>query len=245
MHTCNLHVFLGIKTGFKEIVQRHPSRFEMTYKMDAIFDHLLHPNIFQLARKILHTENIDIINKSLVVSLPGSGDQGWHIDGPHMSTEQYFPCHCFNVFIPLIDILPVHGPTEFRPGSQELTRDMKKLFVPKLLTGRLPPIQGPCLKKGSALLFDYRVLHRGKANKSAVRRPIIVFTFAREGSRDVLNFPKRSVYDEVDSLCANDDGDEGDGGRVMTASAAHPVTVFASASVNTANTATSATTALC
>ncbi len=67
----------GIKTGFKEIVQRHPFRFEMTYKMDVIFDKLLHPSIFEIAKKILLTEDIDIINKSLVVSLPGSEDQGW------------------------------------------------------------------------------------------------------------------------------------------------------------------------
>lgn len=69
--------------------------------------------------------------------------------------------------------------------------------------------------------FDYRVLHRGTANKSTEMRPILVFTFAKPWYKvspqsclfhfvfslvlteshnhsvcqDTLNFPHRSVFD--------------------------------------------------
>ena len=60
---------------------------------------------------------------------------------------------------------------------------------------RLRQTQAPCLKKGSALIFDYRVLHRGKRNISSESRPVLVFTFAKPFYKDVLNFNKRSLFD--------------------------------------------------
>eukprot|EP01034_Spumella_vulgaris_P021942 gene21942-28022_t len=43
--------------------------------------------------------------------------------------------------------------------------------------------------------FDYRVLHRGTANRSENIRPILVFTFAKPWYKDLLNFPHRSLFD--------------------------------------------------
>jgi ectoine hydroxylase-related dioxygenase (phytanoyl-CoA dioxygenase family) len=37
----------------------------------------------------------------------------------------------------------------------------------------------PCLSAGDALVFDYRTLHRGRANVSAETRPVLVMTFAK------------------------------------------------------------------
>lgn len=47
-----------------------------------------------------------------------------------------------------------HGPTDFRPGSQFLTRDMKNLFLPALLGKKLRAIETPCPLRGSALLVS-------------------------------------------------------------------------------------------
>ena len=64
---------------------------------------------------------------------------------------------------------------------------------------------------GDALIFDYRVLHRGRANMSDEEdeeeeecvvgkdhggrdRPVLVLTFARRWFVDVCNFPKRSIF---------------------------------------------------
>jgi len=95
----------------------------------------------------------------------------------------------------LVDVDTTNGPTEFRPGSVDMTRDLKKSFLRAFLTKKLRGIHGPTLKRGDVLLFDYRVLHRGTANRSATARPILVYTFAKSYYKDNLNFPSYSVFD--------------------------------------------------
>lgn len=152
-----LELGIGVKNGFKEIVQRHPKRYEMTYKMDLdYFDYFQNnPILVNLVSKILDTENPIVANRSLVISMPGSEDQTWHIDGPHMSLENDLPCHCLNLFIPLINVSLEHGPTEFRPGSQFYTRDLKRLFLIAAIKKSLRKIEAPQIKKGSVLLVKF------------------------------------------------------------------------------------------
>ena len=47
------------------------------------------------------------------------------------------------------------------------------------------------LKAGSALLFDYRIKHRGLGNHSTVERPLLYITYARPFWVDVYNFDKK------------------------------------------------------
>ena len=96
-----------------------------------------------------------------------------------MSITEHLPCHCLNLFIPLVDVTNINGPTSFRPGSHKYTRDLKNLYFKAFITKKLQPIQSPNIKKGSVLLFDYRVLHRGLTNNSDKPRPILVITFAK------------------------------------------------------------------
>ena len=138
-----------------------------------------------------------VINKSLVVSLPGAETQAWHSDGPHLDLGKDLPCHCLNVFVPLVDVDMTNGPTEMRPGSVSLTRDLKKAYMRAFLTKKLRPVDCPTLKKGSVLMFDYRILHRGKANNSEKPRPVLVYTFAKPFYVDNMNFPHNSVFDEA------------------------------------------------
>ena len=44
------------------------------------------------------------------------------------------------------------------------------------------------LKAGAALLFDYRLKHRGLGNHSTVERPLLYITYARPFWVDVYNF---------------------------------------------------------
>ncbi len=187
---------IGIKNCFKEIVQRHACRFEMPYKMDnEEFAVVLRcPRIMKVVRGILG-EDCVVINKSLVISSPGADDQAWHSDGPHLSATQDLPCHCLNVFVPLVDVTSLNGPTQFRPGSVNMTRNLKVEMLKAMVRKTLRPIDGPTLRRGSVLLFDYRVLHRGTKNSSSTPRPVLVYTFAKPYYKDTLNFPKKSVFD--------------------------------------------------
>ena len=52
----------------------------------------------------------------------------------------------------------------------------------------------PTTRRGDALLFDYRVKHRGLGNKSDEARPLLYFTFASAGWRDTHNFSQARYH---------------------------------------------------
>ena len=84
----------------------------------------------------------------VLFSLPGAKEQLWHTDGEHLftsesdfqcwssnsyssedkaffyknNTQSILPAHCINVFIPLVDVGPENGATEFCLGSHFHTK---------------------------------------------------------------------------------------------------------------------------
>ena len=60
----------------------------------------------------------------LVVNRPGSENQAWHTDGAPLFPDSGIDlnCHCLTVFIPLVDLDPSTGPTEFFPGSHRISQ---------------------------------------------------------------------------------------------------------------------------
>ena len=71
-----------------------------------------------------------------------------------------------------------NGPTEYVPGTH-LDYDLKAAS------------KTPHLPAGGALLFDYRLKHRGLGNHSAEERPLLYITYARPFWVDVYNFDKK------------------------------------------------------
>ena len=153
-----------------------------------------------------------LCNLSLLVATPGCPTQSWHADGGHVSLSQHEKCHVFNVFIPLVDVPLTMGPTELRPGTHYHTRNLAPMMLAAKARKTLRAPITPELKKGDALVFDYRILHRGGANTSddccgtkdeeeesdnddlGRHRPVLVLTFARRWFKDVCNFPKRTIF---------------------------------------------------
>jgi len=104
--------------------------------------------------------------------------QKWHADGGHCFEHAHQPPHIVNVFFPLIDVSSEHGPTEARPGSHRLG----KFDDPSLASFGL---EG---KAGDAILFDYRLKHRGGINVSKDKdRPILYLAYAKPWFRDAGN----------------------------------------------------------
>lgn len=155
-----LHFGIGVKNGFKEIVQRQLNRFEMQYNLDAesVNRILEHNNLRNIVAGILKSPNFDIISNSLVISKPNCESQTWHSDGPHLDVEKHLPCHCLNIFIPLIDVSPAHGPTELRPSSHMYTRDLTKLYLLAHLKKEVKPNVAPALSRGSVLMVGTMLL---------------------------------------------------------------------------------------
>ena len=113
-----------------------------------------------------------------MVARASTGDhQNYHKDGNH-ENESDEP-HALTVFVPLQPLTAANGPTEFRLGShRRRSNDAKRL--------RQDGVAVMC-DAGDALLFDYRVDHRGLANASDEDRLVFFLAFARPSFRDEKN----------------------------------------------------------
>lgn len=66
---------IGVKYGYKEIVQRHVNRFEIAVDADPTLNQLYleladDPYLQRLASSIFESDDYHIVNKSIIISLP-------------------------------------------------------------------------------------------------------------------------------------------------------------------------------
>jgi ectoine hydroxylase-related dioxygenase (phytanoyl-CoA dioxygenase family) len=138
-----------------------------------------------LVRAILGPDAV-CINSGVIMSFAGSVNQMKHSDGDHLHDDKQLPSHCLNVFVPLVDLTAPIGPTEFWPTSHT---DWET---------PLPPVT-VLAKAGQALLFDYRLKHRGLANHTPDVRPLVYITYAKKWFKDRWNF-SATRYTEMPPL---------------------------------------------
>ena len=191
----------GKANGFQEIVMRSPGRYELSmirselsgYKIPTIQPLL--DELSEVIPPMLHVKSMEDVNVdySMIVSTAKATAQGWHSDGDHFRLDQHMPCHVLNVFIPLVDITEAKGPTELFPSSHFRTRADGAVRV---RSDELKPSVAPLLDTGDILLFDYRLIHRGKPNFSNSSRPVLVLTLSQKWFHDEKNWPLRSLFDK-------------------------------------------------
>lgn len=104
-------------------------------------------------------------------SVVGSSTQAWHSDGPALATIPLRP-YAINVFIPTIATSKANG-TAFKVGSMH---------------GAAGEVIIPNVDVGYALLFDYRVQHRGLSNRGTAPRPCMYITIVQPWYKDTYNF---------------------------------------------------------
>jgi hypothetical protein len=80
----------------------------------------------------------------------------------------HLPPHSLSVFLPLCDLVPSNGPTEFQLGTHVRANMVAKQ--------RFAIASCPA---GSLVLYDPRIMHRGGPNESLADRPLIYMTFSR------------------------------------------------------------------
>ena len=105
------------------------------------------------------------------MSLPGAPNQGRHFDGLLFCETKFdfvLPAVAISISLPLVHLDEVTGTTAFWRGSHR-RHDM---------TG--PPDFAPVVPVGSALVWDFRVLHSGRGNLSGAPRPILFSVHSRE-----------------------------------------------------------------
>ena len=169
------------RRDFAEYLKRDGGRVDLRFNSDAApFDALLREAsaaVLDVATEALGG-SANLLYSGVMVARASTGDhQNYHKDGNH-ENESDEP-HALTVFVPLQPLTTANGPTEFRLGShRRRANDAKRM--------RQDGVAVMC-DAGDALLFDYRVDHRGLANASDEDRLVFFCAFARPAFRDEKN----------------------------------------------------------
>ncbi|KAH8063462.1 phytanoyl-CoA dioxygenase [Aureococcus anophagefferens] len=109
------------RCDFAELVRRDGGRCDVRVRCgDAPYADLFrHEAILPAALAALGGGDVVLLYSGVMVARAGAAeDQKWHKDGDHLFAEGGDqPPHALTVFIPLQDLTPSNGPTEFRLGS--------------------------------------------------------------------------------------------------------------------------------
>ena len=147
-------------------------RFSMSLRIDGALaapDLLANPAVMGVASALLG-DDVVIDSLGLLLSLPGAPDQRTHYDAllfPETDIDRLLPASAIAVAVPLVTMDGTTGSTAFQRGSH---RHPKPGIAPDF---------APTVPVGSVLLWDYRILHHGLANRSDRPRPVLFSALTR------------------------------------------------------------------
>ena len=168
----------GLPVGDQRVM--HPLPLAGPFNTPALY---AQPLVLRLMSSLLGPDFL-IGSITLVVSRPGASAQHLHADHPplypHAAGGAWLPPHAVTLLVPLVATDDEVGGTELFKGSHRGGGDPHGLQG-----GQTHP-----LPLGGGLLFDYRLLHRGLANRSGRDRPVLSIVYQRSWFRDAVNFSR-------------------------------------------------------
>eukprot|EP00667_Euglena_gracilis_P014692 EG_transcript_15232 len=191
----------GAVIRFREVTERDTGRFDAQFTeaaaaaQDAMQAAAMSSRWVPLIRRLL-SEDFRVVRCGVVCATAGTGHQYWHSDGPHRGPAAGWDGagaaapYCFCVFVPLVDLTEETGYTQFWAGSHKydgLLAAKGEQCVPGDTDALCPA--------GSAVVYDFRVVHRGMPNESASPRPILYFLYATPDFDEDYNFGTTSIFD--------------------------------------------------
>ena len=162
----------------RKMQNRRAHRWEHVHSPEAppLAELAAHEALAPIVRALLGPKHY-LEKAGLVVSHGGAEAQRWHMDTPHLfACATHLPPHSLSVFVPLCELHPANGPTEY-----QLATHVKANLVVK---ARHALASCPA---GSLVMYDPRIMHRGGPNQSEAERPLVYLTFSRIWYRDTLN----------------------------------------------------------
>ncbi|TKD52289.1 phytanoyl-CoA dioxygenase family protein [Sphingomonas baiyangensis] len=133
---------------------------------------LLPKPVARIAATLLD-DTFKIDSVGLLVAVPGAPDQTAHRDAwlyPRQGVDHLLPAFALAFAVPLVRMDEASGRTAFWRGSHR---------TPGATPATLHDL-APTLDPGSAIMWDYRIHHRGLANNRDVPRPVIFSALSRE-----------------------------------------------------------------
>eukprot|EP00049_Salpingoeca_infusionum_P007964 m.128549 g.128549 ORF g.128549 m.128549 type:complete len:213 (-) comp13873_c1_seq1:2195-2833(-) len=117
---------------FKEVSSRCPGRLDL--RVDCATapwsssELLSNPKLSSIAAALL-SQDYKLNYTGVVVSLPGSEDQEWHMDGNHLFPHAQLPPHALTVFLPLDDLEEAQGSPQVCTCVHVRERESMCVFV--------------------------------------------------------------------------------------------------------------------
>jgi ectoine hydroxylase-related dioxygenase (phytanoyl-CoA dioxygenase family) len=143
-----------------------------------LFDDVLHnPFIADVLSYVLGPEPSCGMYSSNV-TMPGLGDQKLHVDMKALAEGEWQDRRCNEVVvnIPVIDFTLQNGATEIWAGSQHIPRKVGEFWVNEELQAEMRPrcrVERAECPRGSAIIRDIRIWHRGVHNFTSQVRPML------------------------------------------------------------------------
>lgn len=207
-----LHNASGINEGV-EFSGRGLGRFERKFPLRQPYmdPRFVAPPLLLGPIKAILSPAIELDTFSAVTSMPRpksarsttTDDQAWHADVSTLfprvlqGEQSYIPPHGLVAITGLGNYSTDSGPTEFYMGSHvSMGIDFWVDSVEdNSQTPRIELVASP----ESVILFDLRVVHRGKANRSKRKRSIAYLGYVKDWFYDVVNFKHRQTvhFDQI------------------------------------------------
>ena len=166
------------KGGFATFKTRDTGRADMVVpgliQQEGAWAPLSNAKWLPLIKKILG-QDACLRHAGVIMAMPNAVAQKWHSDGDHIDDDVVLPPHALNVFVPLVPCDVSNGGTEFVPGTHADWTASSHSYVLDAAPG-------------DALVADWRLKHRGLANKTREDRPLLYLTYARPWFVDKYNF---------------------------------------------------------
>lgn len=207
LRSSGLEIGIGSKSGFHEVCQRSPGRYDVTTNFKDVPESSEN-NVGLLMEQVLGPDYKQAFC-GVVYSEPGSSDQLWHADSLHLYSEMC-PPNLVNCLIAFHDIPIEMGPTELVPGSHVLTNHYCNQNIkngegivyqseqnnPENIGAGDISTFCKALPAGSVLIFDDRILHRGRANLHSLARYVGYLSYRRSWFEPYTHFEAtRSLYE--------------------------------------------------
>lgn len=140
------------------------------------------PSALALVREVLG-DDVVVGEMGVVIAHPGAGPQELHRDSHLLfggqEVDVAMPPFAMNLLVPLIDVTPGTGSTDYWPGSHKLLDEA---------AATADPPTNLSLEAGSVTLHDMRVFHRGAAKTSGPVRPLVYISFHRSWHKETYGY---------------------------------------------------------